>query len=247
MKKLQLPVIAALLFIIIFSAPLNAQISFQIGGGLGYSLPSSDYGGTTVDFYNGAKYGMESGFNLHAKARLSLLFINAFGEVGYTSFSGSGDAEPGQGSVDLSHKLISIKIGPEFQINVPMLPVTPYVQGFVAFNSISGTVEFQGVSNVPSGKYDIASASRIGLGAGAGVIFNLTGFKLDANIQYHAINVSGKEYKIENLTSHERLNSYTSLTDGKDPLYNINSTGHFIKNDRGIGALEFKLTLLFGL
>ena len=247
MKKTQLPSLAALLFIIICSIQTNAQVSFQIGGGIGYSLPAGDYGGTTSDFYNGSKYGIESGFNLHAKTRLSLLFINAFGEIGYTSFNGNGEAEPGKGTIDVSHKLVSIKIGPEFPINIPMFPVTPYVQGFVSFNSLSGTVEFQGVSNVPSGKYDIASASRFGLGAGFGAIFNLSGFKLDANIQYHAINISGKEYKIETITSHERRDNYTSLNDGKDPLYNINSVGHFIKDDRGIGALEFKLTLLLGI
>jgi opacity protein-like surface antigen len=247
MKKLYLTIPIIILYTIIFSSQGNAQISFQIGGGLGYSLPMGDYGGTTMDFYNGTKYGMESGFNLHAKARFNLLVIGGFTEFGYTSFSGSGEAEPEQGNIDISHKLFSIKVGPEFHISIPASPVTPYALGFVSYNHISGDVEFQGVSNVPSGKYDLATASRIGLGAGAGILFSLGGINLDVNIQYHFINIGGKEYKIEDITSHEILDSYTSLNDGRDPLYNVNSTGHFIENDRGISALEFKLSIMFGL
>jgi hypothetical protein len=247
MKKLHISFIAIALFVLVFAYQTNAQITFQVGAGVGYSIPTGDYGGSSADFYNGTQYGVESGFNLHGKARVGLLFLNAFGEVGYTNFTGNGEAAPGQGSIDISHKLVSIKIGPEFPINIPLSPVTPYLQGFVSFNTISGNVEFQGVSNVPSGKYDIASASRVGLGVGLGAIVKLMGIKLDINIQYHAINIAGKEYKIENVTSHERLDNYTSLNDGKDPLYNANTVGHFIQNDRGIGALEFKLTAMFGM
>ncbi|HEY6907032.1 MAG TPA: hypothetical protein VI230_06155, partial [Ignavibacteriaceae bacterium] len=165
MKK-QITVFAIFLPILLFSTDVSAQISFKVGAGLGYAIPSADYGGTTIDFYNGTKYGLEPGINFHAKARLNLLFISAFGEIGYTSLSGSGESEPGQGSIDISHKLFSIKIGPEFHIGIPMSPVSAYLQVFGAYNAISGDVEFQGVSNVPSGKYDLASASRIGAGAG---------------------------------------------------------------------------------
>ena len=247
MKKSHLSLLTALLFIVVFSFQSNAQITLQVGAGAGYSVPMGDYGGSTTDFYAGTKYGLESGFNLHAKARVGLIFINAFGEIDYSSFSGNGDAEPDQGTVDISHKIVSFKVGPEFPIEIPMSPITPYIQGFLSLNTISGSVEFQGVSNVPSGSYDIASATRIGIGAGAGVTFSLGGLKLDANIQYHLINLAGKEYKIETVTSHERLDSYTSLNDSKDPSYTATSTGHFIQDDRGISALEFKLTAMFGL
>jgi len=239
--------LATILFIIIFAVQTNAQITFQVGGGLGYSLPSGDYGGTTAGFYDGSEYGMESGFNLHAKARLGLLFLNAFGEIGYTSFSGSGEAEPGRGSLDVSNKLFSIKVGPEFSLSIPLSPITPYLQGFVSYNSISGSVDIQGVSDVPSGEYDIESATRIGLGAGAGVIFSLAGLNLDLNIQYHVINIAGKEYNVLSTTSHDRLDNYTSLNDDKDPLYNIGSDDHFIGDSRGISAIEIKLSVLFGL
>jgi opacity protein-like surface antigen len=243
----QLTVLAFFILMLIFPFNADAQMSLKLGGGLGYSVPASDYSGTTIDFYNGTKYGMESGFNIHGKVRLDILFISAFGEIGYTAFSASGESEPGQGSIDISHKMVSVKLGPELHIAIPMTPITPYILGFVSYNSISGNVDFQGVSDVPSGKYDIASASRIGLGAGAGVIFGLGGFELDFNLQYHVINIGGAEYNIENATSHTRLDNYTSLNDGLDPAYIANSNDHFIQNNRAIADVEFKLGIMFGL
>lgn len=233
-------------FLFLFLTQANAQITFQIGGGLGYSVPTGDYGGNTAEFYQGNKYGMESGFNFHGKARLGLLFINAFGEVGYTSFSGEGETVAGGGTVNNSHKIVSMKVGPEFPINIPLSPITPYLQGFVAVNTISGKVEFKGTAGVPSGENDIASATRVGLGAGVGVMFSLGGIKLDANIQYHLINFAGKEYKIESPTSHTLLDNYTNLNDDKDPAAGT-VMDHFIADSRNISAIEFKLSVMFGL
>ena len=247
MKKLPNPIITAVLFVIIFAFQSRAQITFQLGGGLGYSVAIGDYGGSIVDFYNGDKYGMESGFNYHAKVRAGLLFLNAFGEIGFTNFSGEGESTPGQGNINVSNKIFSMKVGPEFPINIPLSPITPYLQGFIAVNTISGEVEFKGVANVPSGNYDIASATRVGIGAGIGAMFSLGVLKLDVNIQYHLINLTGNEYKIENLSSHERLDNYTSLNDSKDPLYSAGSNAHFIDDDRGIGSMEFKVSVMFGL
>ncbi|MFZ1517824.1 MAG: hypothetical protein WAU11_03570 [Ignavibacteriaceae bacterium] len=245
MKKTYLSIFFAA-FILLFVSQTNAQISFQVGGGLGYSVPSGDYGGTTAEFFNGEKYGMESGINFHAKARLGLLFINAFGEVGYTTFSGEGDAPSGGGTIKNSQKIVSMKVGPEFAMNIPLSPITPYLQGFVAINTISGSVEFTGVSGVPSGEADLTSATRIGLGAGIGAIFSLGGIKLDANIQYHLINMGGKEYKVETVTSHTRLDQYTNLNDAEDPSAGT-LTDHFIADSRNMSAIEFKLSVLFGL
>ena len=189
---------------------------------------------------------MKSGINFHAKARVGILFLNAFGEVGYTTFSGDGDVQSGGGTIKNSQKIVSMKIGPEFPINIPLSPITPYVQGFVALNTFSGDVEFTGVAGVPSGKKDLASTTRVGLGAGVGVMFSLGGLKLDANIQYHLLNFAGKEYKIDNVTSHTRLDNYTNINDDTDPVAGT-TTDHFISNSRGISAMEFKLTVLFGL
>jgi len=247
MKILHNSKYAVIVLVLLFAAQTNAQITLQVGGGLGYSSPSGDMGGSTVDFYSGTKYGLKSGFNIHGKARVGILFFNAFGEIGYTSFSGDGEAEPGQGKVDVSQKVFSIKVGPEFQLSIPASPITPYLQGFLALNRFSGDVEFQGVSKVPSGKYDIPSESRIGLGAGVGVLFSLGGLNLDLNVQYHLMNIGGKEYSIVDPTSHERLDNYTSLNDDQDPLIELGGDDHIISSSRSIDAIEFKLSVMFGL
>lgn len=247
MKNYHISFFAATLFLVFFTYQTNAQVTLQIGAGLGYSTPTGDYGGDMTEFYNGTKYGIESGFNYHAKARVGLLFLNVFGELGYTTFSGEGDATTGQGNIKLSNNVFSIKAGPEFPITIPLSPITPYLMGFVAVNTFSGEVEFQGVSDVPSGTYELASATRVGIGGGGGVTFSAGPLKLDLSIQYHLINFTGNEYKIENVTSHERLDNYTSLNDGADPAYVNGSNAHFIQNDRGIGAMEFKVTAMFGL
>ena len=239
--------LTAAFFILLFAYQTNAQVTLQIGAGLGYSTPTGDYGGDMTEFYNGTKYGIESGINYHAKARVGLLFLNVFGEIGYTTFSGEGEAAPGQGNINLSHNVFSMKVGPEFPITIPLSPITPYLMGFVAVNTFSGEVEFQGVSEVPSGTYDLASATRVGVGGGGGVMLSAGPLKLDFSIQYHLINFTGNEYKIENVTSHARLDNYTSLNDGADPAYVNGSSAHFIQDDRGIGAMEFKLTAMFGL
>ncbi|MBK7629802.1 MAG: outer membrane beta-barrel protein [Ignavibacteriales bacterium] len=246
MKNFHLLIYTSLLFVFLFALQTNAQITLQVGGGLGYSVPTGDYGGSVSDFYNGTKYGMKSGINFHGKARVGILFLNAFGEVGYTTFSGDGDAISGGGTIKNSQKIVSMKVGPEFPISIPLSPITPYLQGFVSLNTFSGDVEFTGVSGVPSGKKDLTSATRVGLGGGIGVMFSLGGLKLDANIQYHLLNFAGKEYKIENVTSHTLLDNYTSLNDDKDALAGT-TMDHFISNSRGISAMEFKLTVLFGL
>lgn len=246
MKKLYFSLLLPAFFVLVINIQTSAQITLQVGGGLGYSVPTGDYGGSVTDFYNGTKYGMKSGINFHGKARVGILFLNAFGEIGYTTFSGDGDTQSGGGTIKNSQKIVSMKVGPEFPINIPLSPITPYVQGFVALNTFSGDVEFKGVSGVPTGKKDLASATRVGLGAGVGVMFSLGGLKLDANIQYHLLNFAGKEYKIDNVTSHTLLDNYTSLNDDKDPVTGT-TMDHFISNSRGISAIEFKLTVLFGL
>ncbi|MCK7528277.1 MAG: hypothetical protein MZV64_67250 [Ignavibacteriales bacterium] len=37
------------------------------------------------------------------------------------------------------------------------------------------------------------------------------------------------------------MDNYTSLNDGADPAYVNGSGAHFIQDDRGIGAMEFKI------
>ncbi len=245
MKRINFFLVAAIISIVALNT--NAQVGFQIGGGVGYSIPTGDFGGSTSDYYMGTKYGMESALNLHAKARLSLLFLNVFGEVGYTSFSNNGSisaAEPDK-TVDVTNKVFSIKVGPEYKLSIPMSPITPYINAFVSLNSFSGTVQFKGSPNgLPSSEQSLNSASRVGAGAGAGVLFSLGGLNLDLNVQYHLMNIAGKEF---GGSKDSRLDSYIYLNDDKDPLYAPNDDKHIISSTRSIDAIEVKLTAMFGL
>jgi hypothetical protein len=232
----------------LFISPnVKSQVSFQIGGGLGYISPVGDYSGSTVDFYNGTKYGMSSGFNYHAKARVGLLGLNLFGIIEYSTVSGEGESEPGQGEVENTHGIFSLKAGPEFNFSVPLSPIGFYFDGFVSVNTFSGTVKFQGVSRVPSGEYDLETATRFGAGAGGGVLLDiLPVVTLDFGVHFNLYNVFGQQYT-GTTTNPKRLDAYTSLNDDKDPLYGTDGDIYIIENARAINAWQFTLTAMVGI
>jgi len=231
----------------LFSPNLYSQVTLQVGGGLGYISPTGDYGGSTMDFYNGTKYGMSSGFNYHAKARVGLLGFNLFGIIEYSTVSGDGESEPGQGEVENSHSIFSIKAGPEFNISPPLSPVGFYVDGFISVNTFSGTVNFQGVAEVPSGEYNLESATRFGAGAGGGVLLDLIPIvTFDIGVHYNLYNVLGQTYT-GTTTNPKRLDAYTSLNDDKDPLFGTDEDIYIIENTRAINAWQFTLTAMIGI
>ena len=232
---------------ILVSPEVYSQVSLQVGGGLGYISPTGDYGGSTIDFYEGTKYGMSSGFNYHAKARVGLLGFNLFGIIEYSDVSGDGESEPGQGEVENSHGIFSLKAGPEFNFSVPLSPVGFYLDGFVSVNTFSGTVKFQGVSQVPSGEYDLGSAARFGVGAGGGVLLDILPIvTLDFGVHFNLYNVFGQQYT-GTTTNPKRLDSYISLNDDKDPLYGAQNDIYIIENARAINAWQFTLTAMVGI
>jgi opacity protein-like surface antigen len=236
-----------LLSVIFFAMNIYSQVTFQAGVGLGYTIPTGDMTGNTTDFYNGNKYGLSNGINLHAKARIGIISFNVFGEADYSTFSNTGESEPGQGEVEVSQKILSLKAGPEFSLGLPLIPITPYANLFISVNTISGEVKFQGVSGVPSGTKDIKSATRYGFGAGAGVVFDVSeNISLDLNLQYNNANAFGKEFNLGDPTSHERLDNYTSLNDDKDPLYGLNND-RIISKSRSLSSFEVKATVMFGI
>lgn len=241
--------ILTLVFIIlIFSGTALSQVTLQIGGGVGVTSPTADYDGSTIGFLSGTSYGLESGLNLQAKARVGLLGFNVFGIIDYSNLNGEGEDEPGNGKVKNSHKILSVKLGPEWNISIPLFPLGFYVNGFLSFNNITGSVSFQGLTKVPSGKYDLASASRFGAGVGGGVLFDINPLiTLDLGVQYNFYNLFGKKYSIENPTSHPELDVYTSLNDDKDPLYQSGSDTHFVGDSRAMNAWQITLTAMFGL
>lgn len=224
-----------------------AQITAQIGGGISYNLPQGDAGGSTDDFYKGTKYGLSNGLSFFAKARAGLLGTSIFAELDYTKLSGDGNADENRGTVEVKQNIFSVKIGPEILIDIPLSPVSPYIAPYLSLNQFSGEVSFKGVSKVPSGTYDLKSATRIGAGAAAGILFKLNpAMKIDLSIHYQMLNLFGKEFSAS-ATSHERLDSYTSLNDDKDPLYQVNDDTHFISDKRAINNLQVKIGLMIGL
>jgi outer membrane protein W len=129
----------------------QSQVTLQAGGGLGVAFPAGDFGGSTMDYYSGTKYGLSTGFNLHGKIRAGLTGITFMGELGYSSLTNKGNAEPpAQGNVELSQKIVSITVGPEYHFKLPAAPLEPYVGANLALNMISGETTFQGVSKVSS-------------------------------------------------------------------------------------------------
>lgn len=92
--------------------PSRSQENLKLGGGIGVTIPASDFSGSTVEYYGGSGYGLGSGLNLHGKAKIGLSGLNLVGEIDYSSFGNTGNSEPGQGTVDISQKILSLKIGP---------------------------------------------------------------------------------------------------------------------------------------
>jgi hypothetical protein len=237
-----------LVSLLLVAGEAQAQLTLQVGGGAGIAIPVSDYAGSTMDYYNGLKYGLSTGFNLHGKARVGLLGFQLTGEVNYSSFSNSGDAEAGQGSLDISQKVLAFRVGPEFHIWLPAMPVTPYIGANVALNRFSGQAKFQGVSRVSSGTYDLQSATRIGYGFSGGVIVTLGALtSLDLGVSYNLMNPSGKAWEDVNPTVEQRLDSYLALNDTKDPLFRPGDDKHFIGTMRKANTVEVKATIMFGL
>jgi len=231
---------------LLFSSNLYPQVTLQVGGGLGMTAPSGNYAGSTIDFFNGTHYGLESGFNMHAKARVGLLGLNLVGMIDYSTLSGEGEGEPGQGEVKNSHSIFSLKAGPEFNISIPMFPLGFYLDAFLSMNTFSGTVSFQGLTKVPSGDYDIESATRFGAGGGGGILIDiLPVVTLDFGIHYNAYNAFTKEYSTD-VSAPGRLEVYTSLNDDKDPLYQV-TEDNIVSESRAINAWQYTLTVMVGI
>jgi len=242
MKKAASVVIA----ILMSTQITTAQITAKVGGGLGWASPASDYTGTTIDYYNGVNYGLSSGLNLHGKARAAILGFGLVGELNYSSFSNSGAAfEDEKGDVDVSQSIFSIRLGAELRIPLPAIPLDPYVGFNLALNSISGTTEFQGIKDVPSGEFDVESATRFGFGLNGGFIYSLGPLlDLDLSIGYNWINPFIKSM---DTVSDKRIDYYKNLNDAADPLYGTDEKNHFIENKRSMQNLEIRATILFGI
>jgi hypothetical protein len=113
------------------------------------------------------------------------------------------------------------------------------------FSSIGGETSFHGVSRVSDGTYTMSSATRLGLGLGAGAEFRFGGnHAVDLSARFNFINLIGK--KFEELPSNERSDSYVNLNDEQDPNYVADPNKHPISNSRSISTFQFNIAFLFG-
>ena len=225
----------------------NSQGTIEIGGGLGILVPQEDFGGSTIDYYYGTKYGLSNGLNLHGKVRIGFFGITLMGQLDYSSVSNSGNSEPGQGIVEITQKVLTFKAGPEFQLKIVALPLTPYLGANVAINRFSGETTFQGVAEVPSATYVVQSASRLGLGFGGGAIVKLNPtLSLDVGVHYNLMNLAGRSWEDVNPFQDKRLDSYLALNDHRDPEFLPGEEEHFISSRRAIHSILFSVSILFG-
>ncbi len=226
-----------------------SQVTLQAGGGVGYLIPVSDFGGTTQDFYNGTAYGLESGLNLHAKVRAGVLGFTLVGELGYASLKNTGVAtSDNKGKVDITQNIFNVKVGPEFSFVLPEFPLTPYLGANLSLNNFSGDFRIQGMTGLPADKQTLESALRMGLGLNGGVLFELNPMMtIDFALHYNMMNLVGKKYRDKNPAKEQPIDAYLSLNDDKDPNYSEGNKDHFISKSRAINSFGLSVSLMFGL
>ena len=235
--------ISLILLAVFFQNYTYSQVKISIGPSVGVTIPSGDFGGTTLNYYSGTSYGLSTGINFGAVIKASLPVIRFRAALNYSSLKNCGNSEPGQGTVDIKQNLLTISIGPEYAINIPASPIKPYIGLDLLLTSFSGQTTFQGVEKVPSGTYDMASASRTGLGFGAGIEYAIgKKYSLDLGFRYNIHNLFGKSFT----GGTNRLASYTSLNDDVDPLFTSDPDKHPIGTKRSISTIQFNLAFLFG-
>jgi len=240
--------VALIALMVLIVTPSISQVNLKLGGGVGVTNTASDFNGSTLEYYNGSSYGLNSGLNIQGKAKVGLSGLNLVGEIDYSSLANTGNSEPGQGFVDISQKILSLKVGPEFHLSIPVLPITPYIGANLALNRFNGETTFRGVSKVPSATYSVKEATRLGVGFSIGTEVSIGPLlSLDFNASYNFMNASGSEWNDVNPGINQRIDSYLSLNDGADPEYASGDDKHFVQNERSINSGLFTVSILFGL
>jgi hypothetical protein len=233
---------------VLMAIPASAQVDMKLGGGIGVVSSVADFNGSTQQYYEGAAYGFNSGQDVFMRAKIGLSGMDIAGEIDFSALQNSGNSEPGQGAVDISQKILSFKLGPEFHFSLPALPVTPYAGANVAVHRFSGEATFQGVSKVPSATYSVEAATRLGIGLSVGAEVSVGPFLfLDFRTSYNFMNVSGREWKDVNPGTNQRIDSYLALNDRSDPQYAPGDDKHIVASGRSIQSIQFTVAMLFGL
>ena len=242
--------IVFLTLVLFFTANYSYSQLISIKGGpvIGFTAPSSDYGGETSDFYAGTKYGLKSGFNYGVMGKVSFGPIGGRLSIGYATLNNDGNSDPTQpnSTVAVKNNIFSFSIGAEFGFTIPFTPVRPYADIDLLFSTISGTYNFQGTPEVTSGERNIESASRTGLGLALGTEIGFgKSFTLDLSLRYNLLNLFSKSY--DGVTaSNDRNFAYGYINDDADPNYSATNSKHPIGSSRTIATIQFNAGFLFG-
>lgn len=247
-RTLKQILILSAVFFFSTAVTLHAQGTLTLGGGIGVTSAVSDMNGSTMEYYNGSRYGLTSGLNILAKAKAGFGGMDLAVELDYSSLNSQGNSEPGQGAVELTQNILSLKLGPEMHFAIPGLPFSPYAGVNAAWNRFSGETKFQGVAKIPSAVYSVREATRLGAGITLGAEVNIAPFiLLDLSTAYNFLNLSGAEWQDVNPAVNQRLDSYLALNDARDPFFAAGDDKHMISTDRSLRSMHFTVSLLFGI
>lgn len=243
MKKL---ILIVLLLLLAISKENNSfsQFFLTFGPTVGVNLPIGDYAGETVDFYNGVKYGMKPGVNFGANGILRTPAINFKGIMSYSLFYNSGNAQYNVGSVEINQRIFTFGLGPQYSYSFPQKKVRIYAEALFAYSIFSGNTKFKDAPFIADGTYDLNSATRLGAQFGIGTEIKLEGFRLDFNLSYAMLNLSGKKFAAYETG---RENAYINLNDDTDPSYSPTDTSHPIKSSRTISMIKFNVSVLYDI
>ena len=235
------------IIVIFFSVSQSiSQIKYSIGPFIGVTIPTGDYSGTTIDYYEGIHYGLSSGIDIGALLKIKLPVLAIRISAGYSPLKNTGVAviDHPDSYIEVKQSLFTISAGPEFQFNIPQSPIKPYAGIDLLLTSFSGETTFINVPKVDPGTFSMSSTTRIGLGLGVGSEFGLgKKYSLDLGLRYNIHNLFGKTIT----SSDSRVTSYLYLNDQADPLYPIDPNHHPILSNRSISTLNIYLALLFKL
>lgn len=234
------------LFLLFSFGVVFSQVKFSIGPTIGFTGPVGDYSGTTFDYYNGTRYGLNGGINFGGVFKAKWTSVSARLSITYASLRNSGGSEPGDdGYIEVTQNTLTMALGPEFAFTLTGSNIKPYVGVDLLFTSFSGDAMFIDVRHVGDRSISMSSTSRAGLGLGGGVIIGLgKKYSLDIGLKYNMHNLFGKSFDVYD-TDGPRYFAYTSLNDDSDPVYPNEINDHPIGNSRSISTIMINLAFLF--
>ncbi len=246
MAKRFLGLLLAFLSFMTFGA--SAQTTWQTGLGIGVSFPSGDYDGTTLDYYKGTAYGLSTGYTGSVRLRALFNDFSITTGISYSAYGNSGESEPGKGRIELAQSITSFVISPEYHVRLRRYLFHPYAGVNLGLHMFSGKVKFNGVSRVSSGTHNMETVTRIGFGARGGVIIKMCcEMSIDLGVTYDFLNAVGKSWNDRNPNKDQRLDTYLSLNDDRDPEYMPENPDHPVSSARSIQAMTFFIAFMFDL